>query len=135
MSITGITKRIACFYDNKGDYLGKKAFSNTEKVFDYAGCSFNVVHEDVTITKLKRWYWNLDIYHYNINNPMPLDFKKTVEPIIDSELYNIQLKTKVARDLNDLSKTGLQLNAKTILIGIGILVIGWLVMTGKIKLS
>ena len=93
MSITNVKKRIAVFYDDKGEQLGKKAFSKTSKSFDYAGKSFNIFQDDATFTTTKRWYWDVEQYHYNINNPNPFLLNKKHEPIMDSEMYNIQLKT------------------------------------------
>lgn len=135
MAITGIKKRIACFYDDKGEFLDKKGFSKTASTLDYGDRSFNVYQDGVTVTKIKRWYWDIELYHYNFNNPNPMILNKKHEPIIDSEMYNIQLKTKVARDLNDLSKGGLKLNWKTILIGLVIIAIIYALATGGIKLK
>lgn len=137
MSITNITKRIGAFYDDKGEYIGKKGFSKTDKSFDFAQGSFNVVPEKVTYTEVKRWYWDVHIYHYNINNPNPFNFSKKVEPIMDAELYNIMLKTKIARDLNDLAKGNRWdwLNFKTIAIAAVIIGILYALFQGKLHLG
>jgi hypothetical protein len=136
MSITNVKKRIACFYDDKGEFLSKKGFSKTAKTFDYDGKSYNIYQDDATATKVKRWYWDLEEYHYNINNPNPMLLNKKAEPILDSEMYNIQLKTKVARDLNDLSKKGLfaNLDFKTAMVILIVIVVIYMLATGKIKL-
>lgn len=139
MSITNIKKRVACFYDDKGEYIGKKSFSKTAQTFKFNNKAFNIYHGDdtflVTSTLIKRWYWDIELYHYNINNPNPIILNKKAEPILDSEMYNIQLETKVARDLNDLSKGGLfdNLNMKTVFILIIIGAIVYLVASGKVK--
>jgi hypothetical protein len=135
MSITGTKKRIACFYDDKGEFLDKKSFSKTAKTLDYDNKTYNVFQDNATITKIKRWYWDLELYHYNINNPNPMVLNKKLEPILDAEMYNIQLKTKVARDLNDLANPGFKLNWKTGLIAVAVIVIIYMVATGGIKLK
>jgi len=135
MSITGIKKRIACFYDDKGEFLGKISFDKTSSTFDYGNRSYNVFHDDATVTKIKRWYWDLELYKYNINNPNPMILNKKCEPILDAEMFNIQLKTKVARDLNDLTNPGFKLTWKTALIGIIAIIIIYMVATGGIKLN
>lgn len=135
MAITGIKKRVACFYDDKGEFLGKKGFSKTAKILEYRGGSYNIFQEGATFTTLKRWYWDVEQYHYNINNPNPFLLNKKAEPIIDSEIYDIQLKTKVARDLNDLSKKSwlASLDFKTVIIILAIIVVIYMIATGKIK--
>jgi hypothetical protein len=135
MSITNVKKRVAIFYDDKGEQLGKKGFSKVAKTFDYCGNSYNVFADNASFTTIKRWYWDVEQYHYNINNPNPFLLNKKCEPILDSEMYNVQLKTKVARELNDLSKSGLKLDFKTVLIGLGILVVVYMVLTGAIKIK
>lgn len=134
MSITGIKKRIACFLDDKGEFIGKKSFSNTQETFDYGNKSYNVFHKLQSYVIIKRWYWDLEIYFYNINNPNPLILNKKLEPVLSSEMYNIQLKTKVARDLNNLAG-GFKLDFKTIMIGLAILIVVYLIATGKINLG
>jgi len=136
MSITNIKKRIACFYDDKGEFIGKKAFSKTDKLLDYEGRTFNIFQDGISSTKMKRWYWDVEQYHYNINNPNPFLLNKKCEPKVDSEVYNIQLKTKVMRDLNDLSKGSIfgNLNAKTIFILAGVAILLYLLFTKKIAL-
>jgi hypothetical protein len=137
MSITGIKKRIACFYDDKGDYLGSCGFSKTEKHFEYENRRFNVFHDNVTYTKFSRWYWDVEIYHYNINNPNPLDLKKKVEPIFDAEMYNIQIKTEVAKKLNDLANPSWLKNLSfgTIALFVIIAIVGYMLITKQIQLG
>lgn len=135
MSITAIKKRIAIFYDDKGEQIARKGFSKTANTITYGNRSFNVFHDKASTTLIKRWYWNVEQYHYNINNPNPFMLNKKCEPILDSENYNIQLNTKVARDLNDLSKKGFNLDLKTILIGLGIIAVAYLLLSGGIKLK
>jgi hypothetical protein len=135
MSITGIKRRVACFYDDKGEFLGKKGFNKKASLLDYKDRSYNVLQTGVTSTPVKRWYWDLEQYHYNINNPNPLNLSKRVEPILSSEMYNIQLKTKVARDLNDLAKPGFKFDFKTVMIIVAILAVIYALSTGAIDLG
>lgn len=104
MSITRIKKYVANFSDNNGDSCGKKSFSSRDSLIKFKDRQFNTSIDRASHTVFKRWYWDVHNYFYNIHDPNPLMFKKSVAPLMDSELYNIQLETKVARDLNDLSK-------------------------------
>ena len=135
MSITNIKRRIAYFYDDKGEFIGKRSFSKTAKTFDFQNRSFNAMPESASFNLIKRWYWDIECYHYNINNPNPFFFDKKGEPIIDSEMYNIQLKTKVARDLNNLANPGLfaNLDFKTIMIILIAVAVVYMIASGKIK--
>lgn len=134
MSVTNIKRRVAVFYDDKGEQIGRKGFSKTAKLVYFQDKAFNVFHE-ASSTLYKRWYWDINQYHYNINNPNPLILNKRSEPILDSEVYNVQLKTKVIRDLNDLAKGNLTLSPKVIIIGLIVIVAIYMIVTKQIKIG
>lgn len=135
MSITQIVRRIAYFYDDKGRFVGKKTFRKTDSLITFQGRKYNINY-NATWTYFNRWYWDLEVYQYSLNNPDPFLLNKKGEPLMNSEQYNIQLETKVARDLNDLSKGNFlaNLNWKAILIIGGILVLAYLLYTKQIKI-
>ena len=134
MSITNIKRRIAVFYDDKGEQIGRKGFSKTAKLVNFQDKAFNVYHE-ASSTLYKRWYWDINQYHYNINNPNPLILNKKCEPVLDSEVYNVQLKTKVMRDLNDLAKGNFNISPKMIIICVIIIAVAYMIATKQIKLG
>lgn len=132
MSITRIRKRVAYFVDDKGSFIGSKGFSLTSKTFKYENKSYNINHEKATFILFKRWYWDIEVYIYNINNPDPYILQKTAEPLMDAEMYNIQLESNFAKQLNEMSKGKIKIDFKTIiiiLIGIAIL---YLLFTNKL---
>lgn len=112
----------ALFFDENGDYLGSKTFKRSEKIFKYKKNSYNI---DLKYSSFRNInvipiLWDRKDYYYNIGNSNPVLIDKKSEPIINPELYNIMLETKVARDLNDLSRKGLAdfLTPRNILIGL-----------------
>jgi hypothetical protein len=115
-----IKTRRAWFFDKKGEYHGKKGFKKHDRTFKYGKGSFNVdfqessYKEDVPVPFL----WRRRTYFYNTENSNPIKLDKKAEPRLSPELYNINLETKVARDLNDLAKKGILsfLNPKIIII-------------------
>jgi hypothetical protein len=125
-------KVYALFYDDKGEFITRHRIGRWEKIFKYKNKSFNVIEDEATITEIKGLWHDRYYYHYNINNPNPMRLKKVAEPIINSDIYNVQLETKVARDLNDLAKTGLSalLTPRNIIIAIVIIGILVYLLTG-----
>lgn len=124
MSITGITKLEAAFYDDRGIELGKKSFKSTDKTIEFLDRRFNVKLKEASYTQFRRWYWNKEVYHYNINNPDPLNFEKTVKPIMNSDLYNILFKTQVARQINTPTKDPWYKNISLGMVMLGVAIIG-----------
>lgn len=111
----------ALFFDDNGEFIKRIKFKRKDRVFTYERKKYNVEIQNATFYP-KRFliFFKSYFYFYNINNPSPLSFEKVVEPVINPELYNIMLETKVARDLNDLHKDflGKLLTPRNIFIGI-----------------
>lgn len=94
----------AIFYDDKGDFVEVKQFSRKEKTFKaFGNKSFNI-NLNASYFDRKHFFFDKRYFYYNINNPNPILMNKKAEPIMDSESYNVNLETKVLRDLNELSK-------------------------------
>jgi len=102
MVITDIKKYYALIFDKKGNYLKKIKINRKDSTFKYGNKRYNIILNDVSWFKRKTILFNHYYYFYNINNPMPLNILSNIEPVMDSELYNIMLDTKVAKDLNNL---------------------------------
>ena len=121
------------FFDEKGEYHGKKGFGKHTTTFKYGKGSYNVdlrkssYKEDVPVPFL----WRRRTYFYNTKNPNPIKLDGKESPF-SPELYNINLETKVARDLNDLSKKGIFdfLNPKVIIIILVGGAIAWYFISG-----
>jgi hypothetical protein len=123
-------KRIAVFYDDKGEYLGKKGFSKWDSLIKTKTKTYNVLKDKASITKIKSIWRDKEYTHYNVNNPNPFLFDKKGEPILDAEVYNVQLETKVMRDLNNLSKEGFKITPLMIIIGVVVVGIAIYLLTG-----
>lgn len=126
---------VAWLYDEKGEYHGSKGFRKHSKTFEYGNGAYNVDFEN---SSYKESYpipflIRKRVYFYNIaySNPIKL-INGHARNMITPELYNINLKTKVARDLNDLSKPKLldYLTPQNIIFMLIALGIGAYVLTG-----
>lgn len=121
---------IAWFFNSRGEYDGSKRFKPSKDNFKYGDGSYNIDIKNGSdvenmiiplLLKKKRFFYNV-----NYSNPLNLkQFTKEelqtaiaqsnknnknddfIVPPITPELYNINLETKVARDLNDLAKGNL----------------------------
>lgn len=98
--------RKARMFDEKGNYHGTASFSKKDKTFDYGKGSYNVDEENATV--MEGWVlpviWKEKIYYYNITHSNPIRLDKKSTPMLSPELYNINLKSKVARDLNNVGQ-------------------------------
>lgn len=113
----------AIFYDDKGNYAGIKGFNRKEKSMDYGKGTYNI-DLNCSYFDRKAFFHDKRYYYYSLNNPNPVLMNKKAEPILNSESYNIMLKTKVLRDLNELSKgsgLGDLLTPRNIIIGLAII--------------
>lgn len=132
------TTRRAWFFDSRGEYHGKKMFSKHASTIKYKDKTF-IVDLDATYKKdypfIISWIWERRTYFYNIDNPAPLKLDKKGIPILTPEMLQIQLDTKIARDLNDLAKKNAFLAMFTpkriILIALGALVV-YLLLSGQL---
>lgn len=131
MAITRILKYVAVFLDDEGNEVGQKSFKPTEKSFKFKGGSYNIVIDKATFTTVNRWYWDVQQYYYNINDPMPLILNKKCEPVIDAKIYNAVLETDFAKKIAALSR-GIKLDFKMILIIIAVIAGIYLMSTGKL---
>lgn len=130
----------AYFFDAKGTgFVGKKGFRNSVKTFEFNGGSYNVDDENASSWEQAvfppplSWIWHRTNYIYNVEISNPALISKWGKPPISPRLYNINLKTNVAEQLNNLANKGIMqfLTMRNILIGAGIL-LGYLYLTHKI---
>lgn len=138
MSITGIKKRVALICNAKGEQIGSKAFKATADTFTFAGSSYNIVTNRAYYNVFKRWYWNVEFYHYIEGNPMPLYYDTSTnefKPIIDAEVLNAFLNAHVAKEFAEADKKPFLSGINWGIVGIVIVVaiVAYLYMTGVIK--
>ena len=94
----------AIFYDDRGEYIGTKKFDRKEAHFKYNDGAYNISIKDSTMFEVKGLFFNKRYFQYNLNDPNPILMDKKREPIMNARLYNINLETKLAKQLNDLDK-------------------------------
>lgn len=98
-------RRKAVFLDKNGDFFGSCRIDPLNVVFDFKQRSFNYVADEqkVSILKLSGLIADTWYYFYDFDNPMPLRLKVLSEPVLNSALWNVQMRTKVAKDVNALA--------------------------------
>lgn len=134
MGLLGFKLYYAKIFDENGQFVKNIWFPKFEKTFKYKSKSYNVKTKEASYYDAKGLLWDNRYYIYNISNPDPILLDKKAEPIIDPEMYNIQLENQTAKKLNDLAKGSWfkNLDFKTV-ITIGAVVVGaYLLLTGKL---
>lgn len=129
-------ERIANFLDEKGRPVGSKRFKRDETSFVFGKGRYNVDEKNaLCLEERKLGRLKYKKYFYDIKHSNPLTYSHTPKPQISPELYNINMESKVARDLNEMSKEGLAkyLTPTNIVIAIVIVIIAvYLLQGGKI---
>lgn len=128
----------AVFYDDNGEQFTSCKFNPDKPNFRLkkVNKSFLIDLSNGFYFQKKGFIRNVRYYFYDVNHPHPLlRNNKKIESYIDSEMLNIQLENKVARDLNRLGdkKFSDLLTPKNIIFGLIILVAIWLLATGKLS--
>ena len=95
----------AVFFDDRGEQVGTKKFDRKDAHFKYNDGAYNIAIKESTMFEVKGFFFDKRYFQYNLNDPNPILLDKKREPIINARLYNINLETKVARELNDLDKS------------------------------
>lgn len=98
---TDICKHIACFYDDKGLYVGCKTINYRDYSFKYKGRVYNFVPDRSSFTILSHLIFRKHkLYHYNIYNSNPILFNGDNKPIIDNSVYKRVLDSDLIKKLN-----------------------------------
>lgn len=113
-SLTGLKLHVAQFFDVRGKFIGTKTFKFSSKwglakrTFVYRGGTYNV-NSEVSRSEISTFPYLVDhvYYFYTMGNPDPLEVRHQFKPLVRSEDYNIQLESKVLRDLNKVRQGGL----------------------------
>lgn len=128
----------AVFYDDKGEQIKVVKFNPRKDNFKISNMNKSFLVDLKNGSKFVKTGWVKDIryYFYPIKSPHPLSFSnKSSKLILDSDMFNTQLESKVARDLNRLSDNTLTdlLTTKNIIIGSIVLFAVYLLATGKLN--
>lgn len=116
----------ACLNDERGEFIKFIKFNMFDTTFKYKSRCYNVLKNKSSCLKIKGLLFNNFYYFYTINNSNPFVFDDKQEPILNSEIYNALLETKVINDINEISKDNFLLkllNPKNIIIGLIILAV------------
>lgn len=110
IDIVFIPVRIAYFYNSKGIYQGRQKFKKKDTTIEFRKKRYNIDFEDGFVHTEKRALGITKYYKcfYYIGNSNPLRLGAKLEPDLTPELYNTMFTSKVAQDLNNFSKKGLE---------------------------
>lgn len=120
-SLLDYTKHYAVFYDDNGNYHGRKRIKKDSSVFSYCGRSYVFRPFHSTFFKDTGMIWKTRYYHYHVNNPEPLIIKQNYKPFMTASQFNIVIETDALKKLNDLANESLLskiFTAKNIIIGL-----------------
>lgn len=121
----------ALIFDKNGRYIGIKAFSKYDNVFDFHGGSYNIKINEGSYHTRKTILHDYLYYYYELNNPDPIKMGSLPSPIFSAQDYNIFLNTKLLKDLNNVSKDWLKyLTPTNIFIALLILFALWFIFGG-----
>lgn len=115
------------FFDKQGNYLGMKGFSKNKEDFEFKSGRYMVdlsaSYVEWSAFPIFTFLWRKWRYFYNVESSIPKKITPQSEPPISPALFDVMMETKLARDLNNLSKGGLSelLTPRNIIIGIIVL--------------
>lgn len=112
--LTGIKLHTALFFDLRGEYIGSKLIKASskwgikKKTFTYGTGTYNInCNASRSRTIYFPWLFDHLTYYYTIGNSDPLYIKHNIAPLMRADDYNVQLESKVLRDLNKVRQGGL----------------------------
>lgn len=120
----------AIFFNDKGEDEAKKVFSKKLKKFDYKDETYIVDLENARTHLIKGLIWDTLYFQYKRGNPLPIPKDDKRQELISASILNSILQNNAVRQINDLSKKGLEklLTPRNIIIGI--VAIGILIYLG-----
>lgn len=131
MSLLNNKKYYASFYDKEGKFIKSVKFKRKEKIVNYENGAYNIDIQKGSRTEVKGLIWDKYHYHYILGEPNPLKLDKKIEPLMDSELYKVNLDIKLAKELGDLAFDWKKyLTPTNIIIGVIIIAVAIYVLTG-----
>lgn len=123
----------AVFFDDNGVCVGQKRLKYSDSTFVFQGRGFNFMPLNSSFFKVVNIFSKTKFYFYNINNPMPLLIKKSIDPVVNSEAYGVFLRTDILKKLNDLSKKNWLselLTPRNMIIALILIVVIWFFASG-----
>lgn len=129
-------RRVANFFNKKGEFIGKCSFSIKDKKFNYSKGTYNI-DPDASFTKSSNLICEVYDYYYTINSPDPIyigigtkgnGFSEKLTP----ETYKAILDADFIKKINALANTGWSdvFTMKNLLIGGAVLLALWYFASG-----
>lgn len=135
MSLLNLKLHFAVFFNENGEYITTKHISKTDKKFKYKNKKYNINRKEASYFERKGLIYDKRYYFYNISSSDPYKLTKPEDVLIDPEMYNDILETKVTKDLNTVKESLLEkIDVKTaifILLGVGALI--YFLVNGGVK--
>lgn len=97
----------ALFFDERGKFLKSKKFNPLKQLIQFKDKTYNIDLKNASYIEEKNFFNTRYTYFYNISNPNPLILDKKADAILNPELYNVMIETRVTQKLNDLYKSSL----------------------------
>lgn len=109
----------AVLLGDSGEQIKVLRIPKHENKFKWKTRQYVVMRKEVKPIIIKKLFFKHKYYYYNVNNPYPLNMGKKAEPLVNTEIFNALMETKVLIDLNKIKK-GLfdGLDFKMVLIGL-----------------
>lgn len=107
MALFRKVKYFAIIFDDDGYYVKTIKINKSSKTFKDKINRYNIDILNGSYSVEKRLFFDRKYYYYNQNDPNPLRIDKKSIPILSPELYNIELETHVARQLNNFGRNKL----------------------------
>lgn len=136
MGLLNITIHKAKFFNENGEYIKDIKIPKNEKTFEFNGGSYNVKRKDISYFEKKGVLYNTRFYFYNEKNCDPFVLKSNPAIALSPSMYNTMLKTKIAKDLNDVNKKGIFdmfKDPKILIGGLVVLIFIYLASTGQLQ--
>ena len=118
----------AILRNSEGIQIKILKIKNTDEKIKYNNKTY-IINREIKPIIVKRLFKKYKYYVYTLDNPMPHSFNQRLSHL-DAEQFNTLMETKVLYDLNRLKK-GFNINWKYLLLGIGVLIVIYLVASGK----
>lgn len=113
------TKYRAIIYNNNGEQIAVIKLNRKENRFRWNNKSYNVDYNHKSFFMRKTFFKKYKYFFYTTESADQLDLSISEKIQFNSELYDIMLETKVAKDLNNLNNNWLKnLDFKTVAIAV-----------------
>lgn len=124
----------AIIYNSDGEQIATLNLNRAKSTFEFNGGTYNIKWDCKTFFFRANFFNKYKYFFYTLGNPDPIEYDKennNFKTNFNADQYSVMLKTKIAKDLNNIGK-GISnlLTPKNLIIGLGILVVVYYFMSG-----